>query len=173
MACDQDGGRVDVTVAQLRDQLEPDPGHREPLIPAFRAALPSSEILSEIWLVPTAASCTLREISPVAELCCCTAEAIAVEIWLICPIVAPMLGGYIVETASWQWIFYINVLPGVASALIVGTSPPALTLAFQSLMTNPLKPYIPLSSVVIICASEVMNVPFHVVSLTIMHPRPA
>ena len=41
---------------------------------------------------------------------------------LIGPIVAPMLGGYIVDTLSWEWIFYINVVPGIIAAAIVGTS---------------------------------------------------
>jgi MFS transporter, DHA2 family, multidrug resistance protein len=40
---------------------------------------------------------------------------------IVGPIIAPMLGGYIVDAASWQWVFFINLLPGVVSALIVGT----------------------------------------------------
>jgi DHA2 family multidrug resistance protein len=40
---------------------------------------------------------------------------------LIGPIVAPVLGGFIVDVASWQWIFYINVIPGIVAATIVAT----------------------------------------------------
>jgi MFS transporter, DHA2 family, multidrug resistance protein len=40
---------------------------------------------------------------------------------LVGPIIAPMLGGYLVDAASWQWIFFINVLPGVISAFVVAT----------------------------------------------------
>jgi DHA2 family multidrug resistance protein len=40
---------------------------------------------------------------------------------LVGPIIAPMLGGYLVDAASWQWIFFINVLPGAISAIVVAT----------------------------------------------------
>ena len=40
---------------------------------------------------------------------------------LVGPIIAPMLGGYLVDAASWQWIFFINVLPGAISAVVVAT----------------------------------------------------
>jgi DHA2 family multidrug resistance protein len=40
---------------------------------------------------------------------------------LVGPIVAPMLGGYLVDAASWQWIFFINVVPGAISAVVVAT----------------------------------------------------
>ncbi|MGA2392118.1 MAG: DHA2 family efflux MFS transporter permease subunit [Candidatus Lustribacter sp.] len=49
------------------------------------------------------------------------AQGIFAVIILVGPIVAPMLGGYLVDAASWQWIFFVNVLPGVFSALVVGT----------------------------------------------------
>jgi DHA2 family multidrug resistance protein len=48
-------------------------------------------------------------------------QGIFAVIILVGPIVAPMLGGYLVDAASWQWIFFINVLPGAISAIVVGT----------------------------------------------------
>ena len=49
------------------------------------------------------------------------AQGIFAVIILVGPIVAPMLGGYLVDAASWQWIFFVNVLPGAFSAIVVGT----------------------------------------------------
>jgi DHA2 family multidrug resistance protein len=48
-------------------------------------------------------------------------QGIFAVIILVGPILAPMLGGYLVDAASWQWIFFINVLPGAISAIVVGT----------------------------------------------------
>jgi DHA2 family multidrug resistance protein len=48
---------------------------------------------------------------------------------IVGPIVAPVLGGYIVDSLSWQWIFFINVIPGIVSAAIVA-----------SLLRNPSEP---------------------------------
>jgi DHA2 family multidrug resistance protein len=48
-------------------------------------------------------------------------QGIFAVIVLVGPIIAPMLGGYLVDAASWQWIFFINVVPGVISAVVVGT----------------------------------------------------
>jgi len=57
------------------------------------------------------------------------AQGIFAVIILVGPIIAPMLGGYLVDAASWQWIFFVNVLPGVFSAIVVGT-----------MLRNPTKP---------------------------------
>ncbi len=48
-------------------------------------------------------------------------QGVFAVIVLVGPIIAPMLGGYLVDAASWQWIFFINVLPGAVSAIVVGT----------------------------------------------------
>jgi MFS transporter, DHA2 family, multidrug resistance protein len=56
-------------------------------------------------------------------------QGIFAVIILVGPIIAPMLGGYLVDAASWQWIFFINVLPGAISAIIVAT-----------MLRNPTKP---------------------------------
>ncbi len=37
---------------------------------------------------------------------------------IVAPIIGPILGGYLTETYSWPWIFYINVPLGLFSALI-------------------------------------------------------
>ncbi len=61
----------------------------------------------------------LRDIFPPREVG--TSQAIFAVVILIGPILAPMLGGYLIDVASWQWIFFINIVPGAISALIVGT----------------------------------------------------
>jgi MFS transporter, DHA2 family, multidrug resistance protein len=60
----------------------------------------------------------LRDTFPLKEVG--TSQGVFAVVVLVGPILAPMLGGYLVDAASWQWIFYINVIPGIASAAIVG-----------------------------------------------------
>jgi EmrB/QacA subfamily drug resistance transporter len=40
-------------------------------------------------------------------------------VWGISSITGPLLGGFIVDQASWQWIFWINIFPGLAATAIV------------------------------------------------------
>lgn len=40
-------------------------------------------------------------------------------VWGISSIAGPLLGGFIVDQASWQWIFWINLIPGLAATAIV------------------------------------------------------
>jgi len=40
-------------------------------------------------------------------------------VWGISSIAGPLLGGFIVDQASWQWIFWINIIPGLAATAIV------------------------------------------------------
>ena len=41
-------------------------------------------------------------------------------VWGVSSIVGPLLGGFLVDQLSWRWIFYINVLPGLLAAALVG-----------------------------------------------------
>jgi DHA2 family multidrug resistance protein len=49
-------------------------------------------------------------------------KGVALAIWsittLVAPVMGPVLGGYISDNWSWPWIFYINVPVGLASALV-------------------------------------------------------
>lgn len=45
---------------------------------------------------------------------------------LIAPLVGPLLGGYIVQYASWHWIFLINVPMGIAGFIMAKKLVPAL-----------------------------------------------
>jgi DHA2 family multidrug resistance protein len=65
------------------------------------------------------AQATLRDIFPPSEVGT-SQGAFAIAI-LVGPIVAPMLGGIIIDALSWQWIFYINIVPGAISAIIAAT----------------------------------------------------
>lgn len=61
----------------------------------------------------------LRNTFPLSE------QGKAMAIWgigiMAAPILGPTLGGYITETSSWRWIFYINI-PVCALSLILATS---------------------------------------------------
>src|SRR5574339_639221 len=41
-------------------------------------------------------------------------------VWGVSSIVGPLLGGFLVDQFSWRWIFYINVVPGLLAAALVG-----------------------------------------------------
>lgn len=40
-------------------------------------------------------------------------------VWGVSSIIGPLLGGFIVDQASWQWIFWINIVPGLVATVIV------------------------------------------------------
>lgn len=40
-------------------------------------------------------------------------------VWGVSAVVGPLLGGFLVDRVSWQWVFYINLIPGVLSGLVV------------------------------------------------------
>jgi DHA2 family multidrug resistance protein len=39
---------------------------------------------------------------------------------VLAPTVGPVVGGWITDTYSWHWLFLINVMPGIISALLAG-----------------------------------------------------
>ena len=39
---------------------------------------------------------------------------------VLAPTVGPIVGGWITETYSWHWLFLINVVPGIISAVLAG-----------------------------------------------------
>jgi EmrB/QacA subfamily drug resistance transporter len=40
-------------------------------------------------------------------------------VWGVSSIVGPLLGGFIVDSLSWPWVFYINLLPGLVAIALV------------------------------------------------------
>lgn len=69
-------------------------------------------------LIATAQS-ALRDTFPPKQMA--VSQGIFVLIIVVGPILAPVLGGIIVDNLSWQWIFFVNAVPGAISAAIVGT----------------------------------------------------
>ena len=65
------------------------------------------------------AQATLRDTFPPAQVG--VGQGLFAIVILVGPTIAPMLGGVIVDSLSWQWVFYINVVPGIVSAFIVAT----------------------------------------------------
>lgn len=65
------------------------------------------------------AQATLRDTFTIEEVG--MSQGIFAVVILVGPIIAPMLGGYIIDIASWQWIFFINIVPGAISAVVVAT----------------------------------------------------
>lgn len=37
-------------------------------------------------------------------------------VWGVSSIVGPLLGGFLVDSLSWRWVFYINIIPGLLAA---------------------------------------------------------
>ena len=46
------------------------------------------------------------------------ATTVAGVLALLAPTAGPIVGGWITQTYSWHWLFLINVLPGIVSALV-------------------------------------------------------
>ena len=40
-------------------------------------------------------------------------------IWGLASVLGPVLGGYLAEHASWRWVFYVNIPPGLVAAAIM------------------------------------------------------
>ncbi len=45
--------------------------------------------------------------------------AVVGSIASIAPTLGPVIGGWITDTFSWQWLFYVNLVPGVAVTILV------------------------------------------------------
>src|SRR5262249_47697225 len=61
------------------------------------------------------------------------ATAIAGVLAVLAPTVGPVVGGWITETFSWHWLFLINVLPGIAVALLGSVTLPKGRPSFDQL----------------------------------------
>lgn len=42
------------------------------------------------------------------------------SVWGVSAVVGPAIGGFLVQYASWHWVFYINVPIGIAALLVIG-----------------------------------------------------
>jgi DHA2 family multidrug resistance protein len=54
---------------------------------------------------------------------------------VLAPTVGPIVGGWITETFSWHWLFLINILPGVTSALLAGVLLPRAPMRLREART--------------------------------------
>jgi EmrB/QacA subfamily drug resistance transporter len=43
-------------------------------------------------------------------------------VWGVSSVIGPLVGGFITDSMSWRWVFYLNVPFGIAAALIIGTA---------------------------------------------------
>jgi DHA2 family multidrug resistance protein len=63
------------------------------------------------------------------------ATTLAGVLAVLAPTVGPIVGGWITQTYSWHWLFLINVLPGVASALVAAALLPREPARLSQLRT--------------------------------------
>jgi len=54
---------------------------------------------------------------------------------VLAPTVGPIVGGWITETYSWHWLFLINVIPGIISAVLAGMLLPKAPMRLVELRT--------------------------------------
>jgi len=59
------------------------------------------------------------------------ATVIAGVLAVLAPTLGPIVGGWITATYSWQWLFLINVLPGIIAASVAGLSLPRGDASFE------------------------------------------
>jgi EmrB/QacA subfamily drug resistance transporter len=44
------------------------------------------------------------------------------SVWGISAVAGPLLGGFLVDALTWQWVFFINIVPGLIAATLVATA---------------------------------------------------
>src|SRR3954454_1146849 len=42
-------------------------------------------------------------------------------VWAFASIVGPLIGGFLVDTLSWRWVFYVNVPIGIVALFVIAT----------------------------------------------------
>jgi EmrB/QacA subfamily drug resistance transporter len=52
-------------------------------------------------------------------------QALFSGVWGLASIVGPLLGGYITDTVSWRWVFYLNLPLGLLAAGVIAAAYPA------------------------------------------------
>ncbi len=51
-------------------------------------------------------------------------QAVSSGMWGVASIAGPLVGGYITDTLSWRWVFYLNLPLGALAALVIGATYP-------------------------------------------------
>jgi len=63
------------------------------------------------------------------------ATTLAGVLAVLAPTVGPIVGGWITATYSWHWLFLINVMPGVISAVLAGILLPRAPMRLREIRT--------------------------------------
>ena len=63
------------------------------------------------------------------------ATTLAGVLAVLAPTVGPIVGGWITETYSWNWLFLINVIPGILSAILAGVLLPKTPMRLSEART--------------------------------------
>lgn len=69
-------------------------------------------------------------------------------VWGVSSIIGPLLGGFLVDSLSWRWVFYINIIPGLVAAGLVA-------YAWRDVIVSTEKPSVDYAGAVLLMASIV------------------